>query len=192
MGSGLTFRTLIHLGFIFVHDIRKCPSLISLHVAVQISQSHLLKRLFFSIVYSGFLCHRLIDHRWISLFLDSLFCSVVLRAHFCASTMLLWLLSLLMLMFSHSVASDSLLLHGLQQDRLPCPSLSHSTQTHIHWVKYVIQPSHPLPPSSPFVFNLSQHKNLFQLVDSSHQVVNALELQLQHQSFQWIFRIDFL
>ena len=63
MGSGLTFRTLIHLGFIFVHDMRKCPSLISLHVAVQISQNHLLKRLFFSIVNSGFLCHRLIDHR---------------------------------------------------------------------------------------------------------------------------------
>ena len=28
--------------------------------------------------------------------------------------------------------------------------------------------------------------------DSSHQVAKLLELQLQHQSFQWIFRIDFL
>ena len=92
--SGLTFRTLIRLGFIFVHDNGKCPTLISLHVAVQISQDHLLKRLFFSIVYSCLLCGRLIDHRWISLFLGSLFCSVVLRAHFCASTMLLWLLYL--------------------------------------------------------------------------------------------------
>ena len=27
---------------------------------------------------------------------------------------------------------------------------------------------------------------------SSHQVVKVLELQLQHQSFQWIFRVDFL
>ena len=97
-----------------------------------------------------------------------------------------------MLMFSHPVASDFLLLHGLQQDRLPCPSLSHSAQTHIHWVKYATQPSHPLPPSSPFVFNLSQHKDLFQLVGASHQVANALELQLKHQSFQRIFRVDFL
>ena len=32
----------------------------------------------------------------------------------------------------------------------------------------------------------------FQWVVSSHQVAKVLELQLQHQSFQWIFRIDFL
>ena len=32
----------------------------------------------------------------------------------------------------------------------------------------------------------------FQWVDSSHQVAKVLELQLQHQSFQWIFRVDFL
>ena len=94
MGLCLTFRTLIYLGFIFVHDIRKCSSFISLYVAVQISQNHLLKRLFFSLAYSCLLCHRLIDHRWISLFLGSVFCSVFLCVHFCASTMLLWLLYL--------------------------------------------------------------------------------------------------
>ena len=33
--------------------------------------------------------------------------------------------------------------------------------------------------------------NLFQWVTSSHQVVKVLELQLQHQSFQLIFRADF-
>ena len=33
---------------------------------------------------------------------------------------------------------------------------------------------------------------LFQWVSSSHQVAKLLELQLQHQSFQWIFRTDFL
>ena len=32
----------------------------------------------------------------------------------------------------------------------------------------------------------------FQWVHSSHQVAKVLELQLQHQSFQWIFRTDFL
>ena len=32
----------------------------------------------------------------------------------------------------------------------------------------------------------------FQAVSSSHQVAKVLELQLQHQSFQWIFRTGFL
>ena len=55
-----------------------------------------------------------------------------------------------------------------------------------------IQPSHPLLPSSPLALHLSQHQNLFQWVSSSHQVAKVLECQLQHQSFHWIFRIDFL
>ena len=63
-------------------------------------------------------------------------------------------------------------------------------QTHVHWVNDAIQPSLSLP--SPDAFNLSQHQGLFQWVSSSHQVAKELELQLQHQSFQWIFRVDFL
>ena len=43
--SRLTFRSLIHFEFIFVYGIRKCPDFIHLHVAVQFSQHHLLKRL---------------------------------------------------------------------------------------------------------------------------------------------------
>ena len=35
-------------------------------------------------------------------------------------------------------------------------------------------------------------KVFFQWVDSLHQVTKVLGLQLQHQSFQWIFRVDFL
>ena len=35
-------------------------------------------------------------------------------------------------------------------------------QVHIHWISDAIQPSHPLPLSSPFAFNLSQHRGLFQ------------------------------
>ena len=65
-------------------------------------------------------------------------------------------------------------------------------QTHIHWVNDVIQPSHPLLSASPAAFNLSHHHGLFQWVSSLHQVAKVLELQLQHQSFQWIFRTDFL
>ena len=45
--SGLTFRSLIHFEFIFVHGVRKCSNFILLHVAVQFSQHYLLKRLSF-------------------------------------------------------------------------------------------------------------------------------------------------
>ena len=55
-----------------------------------------------------------------------------------------------------------------------------------------IQPSHPLSSPSPPTVNLSQHQGLFQWISSSHQVAKVLELHRQHQSFQWIFRTDFL
>ena len=45
--SGLTFRSLIHFEFIFVYGVRDCSNFILLHVAVQFSQHHLLKRLSF-------------------------------------------------------------------------------------------------------------------------------------------------
>ena len=70
--------------------------------------------------------------------------------------------------------------------------LLESTQTHVRWVGGAIQPSHPLSSPSPPAFNLSQHQGLFKSVSSLHQVVKVLEFQLQHQSFQWIFRTDFL
>ena len=65
-------------------------------------------------------------------------------------------------------------------------------QTHVHRVCDAIQPSHPLSTPSPPAFNLAQQQGLFQWVNPSHQVAKVLELQLQHQSFQWIFRTDFL
>ena len=64
-------------------------------------------------------------------------------------------------------------------------------QTHMHRVGDAIQPSHPLLSPSPPAFNLSQHRGLFQGVSSLHQVAK-FQLQLQHQSFQQIFRTDFL
>ena len=66
------------------------------------------------------------------------------------------------------------------------------TKTHVHWVGDAIQPSHPLSSPSPPTFNLSQHQGLFKWVSSSYQVAQVLEFQLHHQSFQWIFRTDFL
>ena len=49
------------------------------------------------------------------------------------------------------------------------------TQTHVYRVGDAIQPSHPLSPSSPPAFNLSQHQGLFKWVSSSHQVAKVLE-----------------
>ena len=65
-------------------------------------------------------------------------------------------------------------------------------QTHVHGVGDTIQPSHPLLSPSPPTFNLSKHQGLFKWVSSSHEVAKVFELQLQHQSFQWIFRTDLL
>ena len=49
-----------------------------------------------------------------------------------------------------------------------------------------------IQPSSPPVFSFSPNQGLFQWVSFSHQVAKVLELQLQHQSFQWLFRTNFL
>ena len=83
--------------------------------------------------------------------------------------------------------SDSLWPHGLQHTKPPCLSLSpivclSSCPFH--------QGCHPAFSSSPPALNLSQHQGLFRWFGSSHQVAKVLELQ--HQSFQWVFRVDFL
>ena len=52
------------------------------------------------------------------------------------------------------------------------------TQTHVHQVGDAIQPSHPLSSPFPPAPNSSQHQNLFQWVNSSHEVAKVLEFQL--------------
>ena len=70
--------------------------------------------------------------------------------------------------------------------------LPEPTQIHIHLVGDAIQPSHPLSFPSPPAFYLSHHQGLCKWANSSHQMAKILEFQLQRQSFQWIFRTDFL
>ena len=55
------------------------------------------------------------------------------------------------------------------------------------WVSDTILWSHPLPPTSPFAFNLSQHQGLFQWVGSLHEVAKILKHQLQHLKKFWIY-----
>ena len=64
-------------------------------------------------------------------------------------------------------------------------------QIHVHWASDAIQLSHLLLPPSPPALNLSNIR-----VFSSESVLHirwpkVLKLQLQYQSFQWIFRTDF-
>ena len=79
--------------------------------------------------------------------------------------------------------------HGLQHARLACPSptpgaCSNSCPSS-QWCHPTIFPlSTPFPPA----FSLSQPRGLFQWVSSLHQLAKVLELQ--HLSFQWIFRTD--
>ena len=95
--------------------------------------------------------------------------------------------------FSCSVGSDSLRPHGLQHARPPCRSLTpgvHSNSCPLsRWC-------HPTISSSvvPFSSCLQSFpaSGSFKTISSLHQVAKVLEFQLQHQSFQWTFRSDFL
>ena len=95
--------------------------------------------------------------------------------------------------FHCSVVPDSLWPHGLQHTRPPCPSPTpgvHSNSCPLsRWC-------HPAISSSVIPFfscpQSFQHQGLFHWVSSSHQVATVLEFQLQHQSFQCIFKTDFL
>ena len=82
-----------------------------------------------------------------------------------------------LLLFSHSVVSDSLRPHGLQNTRLPCASPSlELAQTHAHWVSDAIQSFHPLSSPSPPVFNFFPASGSFpvrQLFPSGGQIIGA-------------------
>ena len=100
----------------------------------------------------------------------------------------------LILQFSCSVVSNSLWPYGLQHARPPCPSLSPlvclSSWPLSRWCHHTISPS--VTPFSSRLQSFPASGDLFQRVGSSHQVAKVLELQLYHQSFQWVFRVDFI
>ena len=65
------------------------------------------------------------------------------------------------------------------------------TKTHAHWVNDVITPSNPVVPFSSHLqsFPATGSFQMNQFFTSHDQ---KLEIQLQHESFQWLFRTDFL
>ena len=95
--------------------------------------------------------------------------------------------------FTCSVMFYSLRPHGLQHASLPCPSPTPRAYSNscpsIRWCHPTISSCHPLlllPSIFPSIRVFSWW------VSSLHQVAKVLEFQLQHSSFQWIFRTDFL
>ena len=87
----------------------------------------------------------------------------------------LWIYIQWLLLFSHSVVSNSLWSMDCSTPGFPVlHHLQELAQTHVHWVRDAIQPSHPLSSPSPPAFYLSQHQGLFQWVDSLHQVAKVL------------------
>ena len=92
----------------------------------------------------------------------------------------------------YSVLSDSLWPHGLQHARLPCPSPTPGACLNSYpssrWCHPTISSS-VVPFSSCLQFFSASGSFP---ISSLHQVAKVLELQLQHLSFQWIFRTDFV
>ena len=94
--------------------------------------------------------------------------------------------------FSPLVVSDSMLPHGQQHARLPCLSTpgACSNSCPLSWWCYPTVSSSVIPYSIHLQSFLAS--GAFPSVSSSHQVAKVLELQLHHQSFQWIFRTDLI
>ena len=97
--------------------------------------------------------------------------------------------------FSCSIMSNSLHSHGLQHARPPCPSPTpgiYSNSCPLSWWCHPTTSSSVVPASS--LLQTFPASGFFQMsrISSSHQVTKVLGFQLQYQSFQWIFRTDFL
>ena len=97
----------------------------------------------------------------------------------------------LQLLFSCSVVSDSLQPYGLQHARLPCPSPSPGVCWNSCPFSWWCHPtiSSSVIPFSTCLQSFPASGSFPKWVSSSHQLAKVLELQLQHQSFQWIFRV---
>jgi len=78
-----TVRSLNHFEFIFVYGMRKCSNLIALHMTVQFSKHHFLKKLSFLRCIFWPVCHRLIDFMFGGLFLKSILVHWPIRLFLC-------------------------------------------------------------------------------------------------------------
>ena len=92
----------------------------------------------------------------------------------------------------HSVVPDALWHHGLQHASQHTLPITNSWSLLRLMCIELVMPSSHLILWCPLLFPSSIFPSIgvFSNVSSSHQVAKVLELQLQHQSFQWLFRTD--
>ena len=110
----------------------------------------------------------------------------------CRFILSLNIISGIALLFSRLVVSDSATwwTAALQASLSFTVSQSLLKLMSIEFQMVAIRPSHTLLPTSLPALNLSKPQDIYQWVSFLHWVANILELQ--HHSFQWIFRVDFL
>ena len=99
-----------------------------------------------------------------------------------------------LLLSSCSVVSNFLQPHGLQHARLPClssyPEVCSNSCPSSQWCHLAILSS--VLPLSSCLQSFPALGSFLQWVCSLHKVAKVLELHLQYQPFQWIFRTYFL
>ena len=88
--------------------------------------------------------------------------------------------------FSRSLMPDSLQPHGLEHARTHCPSPTLSVYSNSCPLSWWCRPT-----ISSCLQSFPASKS-FQWVSSLHQMAKVLEFQLQHQSFQLIFRTGWI
>ena len=101
---------------------------------------------------------------------------------------LVLIMHMMLLLFSHQVISDFFM--DCSTPGFPVLTISQSLPKFMSIES--VMPSNHFILFCHLALNLSQHQGLFQRVSSLNQVAKVLELQLQHQSFQRVFRVDFL
>ena len=136
------------------------------------------------------LCHGRSSSCWLPAFNDHLLFRIVLFS--LHVFVFLRFLPLQFFQISRSVMSDSLQPHGLQHARPPCQSPILRVYSNSCPLSQWYNPTTSSTVSPSPAFNHSKQQGLFKWVSFSHQVAKVSEFQFQHQSFQWIFRTDFL
>ena len=106
MVSGLTYKSLIHFELNFVYDVRQWSSFILYTWLPSLPNTIYSRDCSLPIICSWLLCHKLIAHMCVGLFLDSLFHSIDLCVCFYASNILFYCCSFVIQLTSGNMLSQ--------------------------------------------------------------------------------------
>ena len=112
MVLGFTFKSLVYFELIFVCGVRYgCFVLLHLIIVSPVwFIEETCRDCLFPIIYSWLLCCKVIDHIFVDLFLDSLFCSIDLCFCLYANTVLFWFLWLCNIIWNQEYDASSFVL----------------------------------------------------------------------------------